>query len=152
MPHVATRRALSLAALLLATAAAHAQPLYKWVDEKGVTQYTQTPPPEGTKGAAKMELKVTPQAPGATDDWKAKELVSRQKKAQEDIAGEKSARQEASQRRQRCHHAADRLELYRTQVPVYRLNDRGEKVYMEDSERPAAIARAQGEVEKYCDR
>ena len=152
MPHVAARRALAPVLLALAVGSAQAQPLYKWVDEKGVTQYSQSPPPEGTKGAAKMELRVSPQPSGAADDWKAKEMLSKQKKAKDEVVGERTRQQEASMRRDRCHSAADRLGLYRSQVPVYRFNDKGERVYIEDAERPAEMARAQAEVEKYCDR
>jgi glutaredoxin len=37
-------------------AAAHAQ-TYRWVDEKGRVQYTDTPPPAGAKGAQKKQLR-----------------------------------------------------------------------------------------------
>ena len=149
MPHAAARRALIL---LVVAFSAQAQPLYKWVDEKGVTQYSQSPPPEGAKGAAKLEFKVPPQPPGFMDDWKTKEMMSKQKKAKEEVAGEKTRQHEAVGRRDRCHDATERLDLYRAQIPVYRMNEKGERVYMDDSDRPAAIARAQADVEKYCNR
>jgi len=44
----------SIAALLLSASAAHAQ-VYKWVDEKGVTHYSDQPPPPAAK--RKVEVK-----------------------------------------------------------------------------------------------
>lgn len=47
--HASTIRTLfGLAALLAATAAIAADNLYQWKDAKGVTHYSQTPPPAGT--------------------------------------------------------------------------------------------------------
>lgn len=47
-----TRRA-ALAALVVLAGAAHAQ-VYKWVDDKGVVNYSSTPPPKG-KGVVKLD-------------------------------------------------------------------------------------------------
>jgi conjugal transfer/entry exclusion protein len=138
--------------LCAASLAAQAQ-MYKWVDDKGVTHYSAEPPPEGAKGAAKVEIKTAPAAPSAgKDDWKAKELQSRQLRAKQEAAEDKAKAQDGAQRRERCMRAADRLDTYRSQIPVYRFNDRGEKVYIEDRERPGLIAQAQADVDQYCDR
>ena len=49
MPHAAVGRALILVAGLALSTAAPAQKMYKWVDEKGVTHFSENPPPDGTK-------------------------------------------------------------------------------------------------------
>jgi hypothetical protein len=53
------RLAFMLMAGLCAAGAAHAQ-MYKWVDENGRTQYTQTPPPPGRSA---QEVKTPPAPP-----------------------------------------------------------------------------------------
>ena len=137
---------------VVAATAANAQ-MYKWVDEKGVTHYSAEPPPEGAKGAGKVELKVTPAAPGAArDDWKAKDQRARAEKAKQDIAGQREQGRSDAQRRQRCQHAAEQLDTLRSQRPVYQFDAKGQKSYVEDKDRPAEIARWQAEVDKHCER
>lgn len=46
---------LRLVLLFAFAAAAHAQP-YRWIDEKGRVQYSDTPPPAGAKGVQKKRL------------------------------------------------------------------------------------------------
>ena len=46
---------LRLVLLFSFAAAAHAQP-YRWIDEKGRVQYSDTPPPAGAKGVQKKRL------------------------------------------------------------------------------------------------
>jgi len=84
MPHAATGRALA-ACLLLAAFSAVAQTMYRWVDEKGVTHFSESPPPDGSK-ASKVEPKVTPpsspQAAPARNDpdaWKAQDAEFRRR-------------------------------------------------------------------------
>jgi hypothetical protein len=36
--------------------------------------------------------------------------------------------------------------------PIYRVNERGEKVYLEDQDRPRQVEQARAQVEKSCDR
>lgn len=56
-----------LATLLLATTAAHAQ--YAWIDDKGVRQYSDKPPPPNTPDAKilKMPRGSIPSTPATTD-------------------------------------------------------------------------------------
>lgn len=52
-------RVLACSVLLAAAFAANAQQ-YRWLDEKGRVQYTDTPPPAGAKGVQKKNLKTSP--------------------------------------------------------------------------------------------
>ena len=54
-------RALVACCLLAAVLNAHAQQ-YRWLDEKGRVQYTDTPPPPGAKGVQKKNLNAGPSA------------------------------------------------------------------------------------------
>ena len=139
-------RAAIAAALLLALPAA-AQSLYKWVDEKGVTHYTQEPPPNGN--ASKLDVKVEP-GRAAPDDWKARELDSRRKKIESEGKSRVEEQRKALERAARCDRARSSLDQLRNSRRLYKLDAKGERVYLEDDQRPALIEKAQADVREYC--
>jgi Domain of unknown function (DUF4124) len=145
------RAVLLLLALLPAAAAAQ---MYKWVDEKGVTHYSETLPPDA-KGA-KVDVKPASgdASPRPATDWKQKELDARQQRIQKEQNEQQQQAQEMNQARGRhnnCLQARRELAVMRTPGPVYRLNDKGEKVYFDEAERERQIAGWQANVTKYCD-
>ena len=153
MPHAATRRAVIL--LVAAIAATPAWAIYKWVDEKGVTHFSQDPPPDGRK-ATKVEPKVTPPSstPAAPTDWKKKEQDSRKQRIerdQSDEAAKAKAHNEAAERANKCNRAKRDLEVLNRQAPVYSRNERGERVYVEDKDRESEKAAARRIIEANCD-
>ena len=153
MPHPAPRRAVIL--LVAALAATPAGAIYKWVDEKGVTHFSQDPPPDGRK-ATKVEPKVTPPSgpAAAPTDWKKKEQDSRKQRIereQGDEAAKARAHNEAAERANRCNRAKRDLEVLSLQVPVYSRNERGERVYVEDKDRESEKAAARRVIEANCD-
>ena len=154
MPHATTRRTLiALAVALAAALPAHA--IYKWVDEKGVTHFSDDPPPDGKK-AQKIEPKVTPPSSDVrrTDNWKEREIEQRKKRIEQDQTDEyrkAKAQNAAAERKYRCNYARRELNTLEKQIPVYTLNDKGERVYMEDKDRPAEIAEWKRAVAQYCD-
>jgi len=146
------RAAIALLALALC-AAAHAQSMYKWVDEKGVTHFSSDPPPDGR--AQKIEVK--PQSPSPEAQPKPLRLEDVRKRAlelrDERLAKEKreeDAKREAENQKQRCLRAQNQLESLRRSRRVYSMNERGERVYMEDKDRAAELERAQDAVSAAC--
>ena len=169
MPHLATRRTVSpsrcdsgtgpgpnlaffLVLLLSFSAPAHA--IYKWVDEKGVTHFSEHPPPDGKK-SQKIEPKVTPPSSDAkATDWRQREQEQRKKKIeqeQKDDSQKARAHNNAAERQNRCLFARRELVVLDKQVPVYHVNEKGEKVYLEDKDRPAQIAQWKRAIAEYCD-
>ena len=68
----------------LASVVAWGQQIYKWVDEKGTTHFSEHPPPDAKteKKATKVEPKVTPPSGGAAynpNAWKSKEAESKKR-------------------------------------------------------------------------
>ncbi|HXN14804.1 MAG TPA: DUF4124 domain-containing protein [Usitatibacter sp.] len=162
MPNFASRRAVILRALshlALGVLALGAQAtVYKWVDEKGVTQYSESPPPDG-KGK-KIELDTsTPSGvlrPALTpEDWKQRDLEFKKRKLErerEEESMRQNTEQNATARRDRCIYAQQELNVVQSGRPVYGMNERGEKVYMEDDARAHAIEVWRKRVEIYCDK
>jgi hypothetical protein len=145
-------RAVLLALALLPLAAA-AQ-MYKWVDEKGVTHYSETLPPDA-KGA-KVDIKPASGdvSPVPAPDWKRKELDARQQRILKEQNEQQQQAQEQNQARARhdnCLRAQRELTVMQTPRPVYRVNDKGERVYVDEKERERQIAGWQANVRKYCD-
>ena len=168
MPHVAARRALknwyqvtffkNVTWYCLFGAAVALQPahgIYKWVDEKGVTHFSEHPPADGRK-ATKVEPKVTPPSgpAAAPTDWKKKEQDSRKQRIERDQTDEAArarAHNDAAERANKCNRAKRDLEVLSLQVPVYSKNERGERVYVEDKDRESEKAAARRVIEANCD-
>ena len=151
------RPTLLLALACLAAAGASAQTIYKWVDEKGRTHYSESPPPEVKSKATAVKIDTTPPS-GAdapkpdTTTWQEKELESRQKRvtSAEDQRKSEEIAKEASAKKQRCDNAQEMLRRLYTQVPVYSRDKDGDRRYLEDKDREAAIEREKKIVADNC--
>ena len=148
--------ALACACFALAFAGALAQAaIYKWVDEKGVTHFSEQAPPDGK--ATKIETKPAPGKPqdAKPESWKDRELEFRKRrleKEQAEDAVRTRTEREAAERRSRCLQAQRELEVLQAGVPVYATNERGERVYLEDKDRPREIQQWQRAAEAHCGR
>jgi len=141
-----------LVALLLAPLCAAAE-MYKWVDEKGVTHYSESPPPDGKGG--KVDIKPQGEASHAPPtDWKQKEQDARQQRIQKEQAERQQqgeAQNQAAVRTNRCRESQRQLSIVQMARPLYQVNEKGEKVYLEDAERQREIDGWKENVRKYCD-
>jgi len=143
-----------LAALLVLACGSAAAALFKWVDEKGVTHYTEEPPPPDRK-ATKIEIRSDgpPAKAEKADSWKDKELELRRQRLEKergDEASDAQAKNAAARRHQNCLRARDALDTLAHGHPVYRVNEKGERVYMEEAERDAETKRWRKEVDTWC--
>ena len=144
-----------IAAILAATAAlaVSAQAMYKWVDEKGVTHFSQHPPPDGK--AQKVEVKPSGPPPRAVppDAWKQRDIDARARrleKEQKEDYDKATKHNEAAERTNRCNHARRELRILETQVPVYTVNEKDERVYLDDKDRAREIEEWKRHVQTYC--
>ena len=138
------------AALALAIPIAFSQSMYKWVDEKGITHFSETPPPDGTKGATRIEVR-TPQPdkpPG--DNWKQRDIESRQLRAKQGIEEEKARQQEEAQRPRNCDNAKRRYDQLTSPRALYSLDAKGERVFMDEKERGSQLEQAKADVARHC--
>lgn len=138
-----------LAAMVLFAFGAAAQTMYKWVDEKGVTHFSDEQPPDNK--ASKIDVKPPGNPTPRVDDWRKKEEDARQRRALKDTQEGEAQRREAAQRPQRCRNAQSGLDTAKNSRRLYNLDAKGERIYVEDSERPALIDKWEQEVRKYCD-
>jgi hypothetical protein len=124
--------------------------MYKWVDEKGVTHYSETPPPDGAKGASKIEVKTPTPDRAPTDNWREREAQAKERRAKQGVEDEQARMKEESQRGNNCRRAQRQADTMTHPGGVYRLNEKGERVFMEDKERAAKFDEAQQDIARYC--
>ena len=149
-----TRPVLLLLVLLPLFAAAEG--MYKWVDEKGVTHYSESPPPDDAKGKKATKIDIKPNGPSGPvkDNWKERVEGAREKQIQsneEQAKQQKADAQEKARRDMACRQALQQVSTLQQTRPVYTTNDKGERVYMEDTDRAQRIADAQERMRKNCE-
>ena len=148
-------RGMLLLGFLLCAAPSSAQ-MYKWVDEKGVTHYSESPPPGRKSQEVQTAPSPSPKPAEPSSTWSDKERDFRRRSIEREQAEEASKRkqayeqQQAAMRKQRCASAQRALRVLSEQVPVYRINEKGEREFIEDADRPRAIERAKQGIETYC--
>ncbi len=143
---------IALLSLVLAPLCAAGE-MYKWVDEKGTTHYSESPPPEGQGGKVDVKPAAGTAVAPATD-WKQKEQDARKdriQKEQQERQQKSQSENQAAIRLNQCRESQRQLSIVEMERPVYHLNEKGEKVYLEDSDRRREIDRWKTNVRKYCD-
>jgi hypothetical protein len=147
-------------ALVVATSAADAA-IYKWVDDKGVTHYSEQPPP-GKKKPEPVPIRSQPapaasQGPQGTSDrktWQQQEAEFQQRRVDQEMQRKKREtrdQSDAAARLRRCVLARQNLYGLEQKVPVYRINEKGERVFFDDKERQQALERMREVVAEDCD-
>jgi hypothetical protein len=167
---------LALCALLLALPLLGNAEIYKWKDKNGVVRYTDTPPPSNIKLESidgKRAIKQSNQAPlapvvnadvVATGKGEMKDKVPagkaesaeetaaklRQKNAEAEKNNKKEKEAQAKLNEENCKAAKSNLASFNQGGRVYKMNEKGEREYMDDAGLKAGAAKAQKEVTQYC--
>jgi hypothetical protein len=123
----------------------------KWVDEKGVTNYGERPPQGRKAKEVKQHLANPAPAPGkhVQPGWKDKELEFRSRRIEAEQAQAKQKKQQ-TENLKACNQARDRLARMKTASGMYRLNDKGERVYQSDAKNKAAIGNLERQIAQHC--
>ena len=144
-------RACSTAVLLIALTSAHSQ-VYKWVDSKGVTHYSEKPPADGKSKSLELR-EATPRSTGsaapASASLKDRETEYRKRQTQREQT-EAAAAQEKARRDAACKKARAQLINLQNTPRMYNLNERGERVFMSAAERDTSVALYEAEVNRNC--
>jgi len=123
---------------------------YKWVDEEGNVQYTQTPPPAGIEAE-------TIKPPPKVDTAKAvKQLEAQEQEAAklqqdrlESVKKEEEANQELALRKKNCEMARARLASYERPMVKFVQED-GSRVRVTEEERQAELVKSQEMINEWC--
>ena len=153
MPVVLRMTAAALAACALAAAAPAAAALYKWTDANGRVVYSDQPP-----SAATVKAETLAPLPPAANPNAAKELAQkdadlrkRTTERAESAAKADKDRTAKEQRAEECTRIASTLkQLSWSEVKIYRANDKGEQVEMDDAAKQRERARLEGLQKEHC--
>jgi hypothetical protein len=145
--------ALAAASLLVAAPLATAA-LYKWVDANGRVVYSDQPP----AGGVKAEIVGSPAAaanPDALKEFAAREAEFKKRQADkaEDVRKADKAKAEAQRLATLCTQARAQVAGLRRNdgTPVVRLNDKGERVTLDDATRKVEADRLEALIkERNC--
>jgi hypothetical protein len=143
--------ALALAMLGLLAAPVEAQ-VYKWKDEQGRTVISDTPRP----GSGQQEPVVPPTPASSkakpTESLADKELAFRQRQQERREAAAKAKQEKAAaaQRAEKCQSSRNYLKALEAGRRFTNSNEKGERVYMDDTQRQQRIERVRKEVRDFC--
>jgi hypothetical protein len=145
--------ATAAAMLLLATASQAIAAMYKWVDEDGNVHYSQQPPP----GASRERVAPPPPPPtgaGAPSERLQQQLdaLDERKAQEQEAASERAERTlSAAERSARCQQARNTLATLQSRGRVRMRDAQGVYTRLDETERQAAIERAQQQIAEFCD-
>ena len=140
----------AVASLLAAAWPADAA-VYRWVDASGHVVYSDQPPPGDVKSEL-VSTQVAPADPNAVKDMANKDLELKRRLAQradEEKAAEK-ARATETKRREDCIRLRNNLRIVQSGDNLYRFNDQGEKVYIDDTMRQRDRERIEVQLRESC--
>lgn len=132
--------------LIFCAPAQAASKFYKWVDESGVTHYSQSPPPEGTSSQEiRASSKASSDQSEALDNLEAKRSAAakaRQEAAQEQATKEKNkpSAEEQEELKKRCAQHRSNLDTLKNLPIVRQKNEEtGEMEVVDETKRAKLI-------------
>lgn len=146
--------ALMLAGIVAAAPAATGGEIYKWTDAEGNVHYRDRP--TGAAGEERLAISSssTDRARVQATVQARREARAERTEAQAEAASgqptEEDLRAREEERAQRCETARERLQKFVTSRRLYRHDEDGERVYLDEAETEAARARVQEQVVEYC--
>ena len=149
------RIVLSCAVMAMTLASgAMANEIYKWTDENGSVHYEDRPSGAAseerldityrrTDGSA-VQKRVQTRADARTSRREAASVAA----AAQQEAADNAAADEA--RMQKCERSRARLESYLQSRRLYRTDENGERVYLDDAQRQEARQKAEEQISEFC--
>lgn len=126
--------------------------VYRWTDAAGEPHFSDQPP---TVGSAETVLFARTKSDQSGDAGQRREDVTRLLKAIDDEHASDSARlarqqQKDSVRQDRCQQAERQLALYNLGTPIFREGEKGERLFIDDTERKAVLNAWSEAAERDC--
>ena len=146
----------------------HAQ-VYKWKDKDGTTRYTDTPPPSNIQQEAigKKTVEPTGKAPPSPVDGakqvpavakdnipavKADEAAAKKRQLSAEAEKQNKEKEDAMIKRkaENCQIAKSNYETYKQGGRIHKVNEKGERVYLDENDLEAGKVKAQNEINENC--
>lgn len=131
--------------------------IYKWKDKDGVTRYSDTPPPAGmpyeSMGTGKLPSKPAAAVPDAAAKPAPAQPENAQAPAETPEQMQEKQRVEAENKKiraQNCSTARANLQTYTQGGRISRMNENGEREYLDDEALAKGAEQARKEIEEFC--
>jgi hypothetical protein len=144
---------IAVAALTFAGGAV-ASEIYKWTDEDGNVHYEDRPSGAATEERLRLTYRrtdsssVNRQVQARLNSQAERDEARSVAAAAEQEAAENAAA--AAERQKACENARARLETYLQSRRLYRTDENGERVYLDDAERQEARQKAEEQITEFC--
>ncbi|WP_228518740.1 DUF4124 domain-containing protein [Methylophilus sp. 13] len=132
--------------------------IYKWRDEKGIMNYSDTPPVAGPSTQKIKATTVPADTPLTRSDAYSREQMNPAKqKMPENSAGQNASPEaealkamEARQKAQNCAAARSNYRNYAVGGRMQNVNENGQREYLSDEQIRQGLAAAQQEIDENC--
>ena len=150
---------LSLCVVLLASTSSDAAEIYKWKDSDGKVRYSDQPPVGKTpfeilsgKNAAAVRSQLNSETKKTSKPGTDTELDARKRQAEVDKEQKKSQGKVDDQtiREKNCATAKSNQQNYKQGGRIYKIDEKGERQYLEQSDITSELEKANQEVEQWC--
>ena len=132
---------------------AFANDIYKWTDEDGNVHYGDRPTGDATE--ERMAISSSSTNP-AKVQARAQSRYAPKEPAEEAVANEPQGptedelRVQAEQRKQKCDTYKARLQKFVQSRRLYKQDENGDRVYLDEDQTQAARERVENQVQEYC--
>ena len=153
MPVLPRIAAVALAALAVAAALPAAAALYKWTDANGRVVYSDQPPSAASVKAETLATPAPAANPNAAKELAQKEADMRKRTTERAEAAAKADKDRTAkeQRAEECTRISNTIkQLSSTQFTIYRANDKGEQVEMDEAAKQRERARLDALQKEHC--
>lgn len=136
-----------------------AQSIYKWVGDDGSVHYADHPPPEAIE-TQKLAKEPAPSEDVVRDALKKRDRLKdeqqtfhQQRMAVRDQERKQSDSDQAQQdrRQKRCTKAQEEIQSLNHHIPVYYLDESGNRVFLDDKSRSELIGFYEREIAMFCE-
>lgn len=138
---------------LAASGAALAGDIYKWVDAEGNVHFGDRPAGAQSERMA-IDSEPTDQARVAAQTQARADARLQAREAEAAAAAEapspEELRAQAAERRQKCESSRANMQRLVTSRRIYREDDDGERVYLDEAEMQATRQRVEDEISEFC--
>ncbi len=147
-----TMKPFALTALSLLFACAAQAQIYQWQDENNRTVISDLPP----TGKVRLQRKVETEAPpaegdaGKTQADREMEFRKRQKASQENAEKVDKEQRARAQKQENCNTARHNLQVMESGDRLVMYDDKGERYFLDDTQRAQEIAKARQVVQANC--
>ena len=132
-----------------------ASDIYKWVDKDGNVHYGDKPVGEQSE---RLAIASKPTDPSRVQAEARARAEARAQATEEELAAaadrpsDEELRAEAEERAQKCAESRATMQRFVTSRRLYREDEAGERVYLDEAETQAARQRVEDQISEYCGR